>query len=87
MIAPVKKLNLSELIGEDLNIEKLEILFIPLPEGDFFANKETIAFNFFSIIASYNSQDFEDTSDIKVSLHGKDIKDYVIETIKTQYKK
>lgn len=87
MVAPVKKLNLSELIGKDLNIEKLEILFIPLPEGDFFSNKETIAFNFFSIIASYNSQDFENTSDIKVSLHGKDIKEYVIETIETQYKK
>ena len=86
MIAPVKKLNLSELIGEDINTEKLEVIFIPLPEGDFFINKEIIAFNFFSIIASYNSEDFE-VSDIKVSIHGKSIKDYVIETIKAQYKK
>ena len=87
MIAPVKKLNLSELVGENLNTEKLEVLFIPLPEGDFFVGKDIIAFNFFSIIASYNSEDFENVSDIKVSLHGKDIKDYVVETIKVQYKK
>ena len=84
MIAPVKKLNLSELIGKDLNTEKLEVLFIPLPEGDFFASKEKITFNFFNIIASYNSDNFE-TSDIKVSLHGKNIKDYVVETIKAQF--
>ena len=87
MIAPVKKLNLSELVGENLNTEKLEVLFIPLPEGDFFVGRDIIAFNFFSIIASYNSKDFENVSDIKVSLHGKDIKDYVVETIKVQYKK
>ena len=87
MIAPVKKLNLSELVGENLNTEKLEVLFIPLPEGDFFVGRDIIAFNFFSIIASYNSEDFENVSDIKVSIHGKDIKDYVVETIKVQYKK
>ncbi|MGP1437527.1 MAG: TDE2712 family protein [Treponema sp.] len=86
MIAPVKKLNLSNLIGENLNTEKLEVFFIPLPEGDFFADKNTIAFNFFSILASYNGNDFENLSDITVSLHGKDVKDYVVETIKTQYK-
>ncbi|MGP1414515.1 MAG: TDE2712 family protein [Treponema sp.] len=87
MIAPIKKLNLSELVGEELKIDKLEVLFIPLPEGDFFASKETIAFNFFNIIATYNSEDLEDTSSITVSLHGKDIKNYVIETIRSQYKK
>lgn len=86
MIAPVKKLNLSELVGEDLKTEKLEVLFIPLPEGDFFASKEAIVFNFFSILASYNGEDFEVISDIKVSLHGKDVKEYVVETIKAQYK-
>lgn len=87
MIAPIKTLNLSELIRKDLNTEKLKVLFIPLPEGDFFASKDSIVFNFFSIIASYNSEDFEDTSNIKVSLHGQNVKDYVIETIKNQYKK
>ena len=86
MIAPCKRLNLSELVGENLNTDKLEVLFIPLPEGDFFVGKEAIAFNFFSIIASYAGEDFDATSDIKVSLHGKDIKDFVMETIKAQYK-
>ncbi len=89
MLSPIKTLNLSELKGEDLSLEKLTVAFIPFPEGDYIASKDCIYFNFFNIIANYDSIEevAEDNPKINVSLHGKSIKDFVIETVRKTFGK
>lgn len=85
MLAPIKILNLDTLKSEPLELEKLSVVFIPFPEGDYIVESNTIYFNFFSIIASY--KDIENPSEISVLLHGKSVKEYVIECVKKAYKK
>jgi len=85
MLSPIKTLNLDSLKAEPLNLEKLSVIFIPIPEGDYIVKNNAIYFNFFSIIATY--KDIENPDEISVFLHGKSIKDYVIECIMKEYKK
>ncbi len=88
MLAPIKTLNISSLVGENLRSEKLEVVFIPFCEGEEIINKDKIYFNFFNIIASrkYDENGFAETGEITVFLHEKTIKDYVIERVKQVYK-
>lgn len=83
MLSPIKTLNISELKEQDIKSEKLEVVFIPFPEGEYIAKDDCIYFNFFNIIANY--KDIETMQEIDVSLGGKSIKDFVIETIKKNY--
>lgn len=86
MLSPIKTLNLAELVNSNVkDIETLNVIFIPFCGSDFIVEKDTIYFNFFNIIASYkqNGNDTEDNmSEIEVSFHNKNIKDFCIETIK-----
>jgi len=85
MLSPIKKLNLDSLKKEPISVEKLSVVFIPFPEGNYIIEDNIIYFNFFNIIATY--KDIENPDEINVFLHGKNIKDYVIECIMKEYKK
>ena len=85
MLAPIKTLNLSELINENIkDIETLKVVFVPFCGSDYIAKENTIYFNFFNIIASYKQTDtnFEEMGEIEVSFHNKSIKDFCIESIR-----
>ena len=77
MMAPIKTLNLAELIDKykaSTKFDEIELIFIPAHAEEFYIKENKIYINFFKLIPNY-----EDPKDIKIA--GLPLKEYVIKKI------
>lgn len=81
MIAPVKTLNLNELVNkyeDKLKFNEVEVIFIPGHLDEFYIKENKLYINFFKLIANY-----ENPTEIKIA--GLSLKEYVSKKIEENF--
>jgi hypothetical protein len=80
MVAPLKTLNLTDLIEQintkrpDFKHEDLEFVVIPGHQDDYYVDQNKFILNFFRVMPDLYEDD-------KVTIKGKDLKEYILDTI------